>query len=159
MAGAYTDQRLNLSKLWEGRRKKCQGFKPDPGNAAVRDYRGGVGKRQPWWECAPVLQSKERETETPHLQRGAPAFYPNRSALISPNAPKSHSLEALGKVFALAQYRDAAGGARTSRHTGCRDRESEIVVAIDPKRGIRPPAGPSTPRSDMASPLCAESPC
>ena len=41
-------------------------------------YKGGVGKRQPWWECAPVLQSKERETETPHLQRGAPDFYPNR---------------------------------------------------------------------------------
>jgi hypothetical protein len=45
MAGAYTDQRLNLSKPWEGLRKKCQGFKPDPGNLAVRDYRyyGAVG--------------------------------------------------------------------------------------------------------------------
>src|SRR5215475_3054608 len=43
MAGAYTDQRLNLSKLWEGPRKKCQGFKPDPGNPAVRDYRGASG--------------------------------------------------------------------------------------------------------------------
>jgi len=42
-AGAYTDQRLNLSKLWEGPRKKCQGFKPDPGNPAVRDYRGASG--------------------------------------------------------------------------------------------------------------------
>jgi hypothetical protein len=40
MAGVYTDQRLNLSKLWEGPRKKCQGFKLDPGNPAVRDYRG-----------------------------------------------------------------------------------------------------------------------
>ena len=30
MAGAYTDQRLNLSRPWEGLRKKCQGFKPDP---------------------------------------------------------------------------------------------------------------------------------
>ena len=43
MVGAYTDQRLNLSKLWEGPRKKCQGFKPDPGNLAVRDYRGASG--------------------------------------------------------------------------------------------------------------------
>jgi hypothetical protein len=42
-AGAHTDQRLNLSKLWEGPRKKCQGFKPDPGNPAVRDYRGASG--------------------------------------------------------------------------------------------------------------------
>ena len=39
----YTDQRLNLSKLWEGPRKKCQGFKPDLGNPAVRDYRGASG--------------------------------------------------------------------------------------------------------------------
>src|SRR6516225_10280480 len=43
MAGAYTDQRLNLSKPWEGLRKTCQGFKPDPGNLAVRDYRGASG--------------------------------------------------------------------------------------------------------------------
>ena len=39
----YTDQRLNLSKLWEGPRKTCQGFKPDLGNPAVRDYRGASG--------------------------------------------------------------------------------------------------------------------
>ena len=36
----YTNQRLNLSKLWEGLRKTCQGFKPDSGNLTVRDYRG-----------------------------------------------------------------------------------------------------------------------
>jgi hypothetical protein len=35
-----TNQRLNLSKPWEGLRMICQGFKPDPGNLAVRDYRG-----------------------------------------------------------------------------------------------------------------------
>ena len=40
VAGVYTDQRLNLSKPWEGPLKKCQGFKPDPGNLAVRDFRG-----------------------------------------------------------------------------------------------------------------------
>src|SRR6516165_3830544 len=40
VAGVYTNQRLNLSKLWEGSRKTCQGFKPDPGNLAVRHYRG-----------------------------------------------------------------------------------------------------------------------
>jgi hypothetical protein len=36
----YTNQRLNLSKLWEGLRKTCQGFKPDSVNLTVRDYRG-----------------------------------------------------------------------------------------------------------------------
>src|SRR5260221_401611 len=43
MAGAYTDQRLNLSTPWEGSQKKCRGFKPDPGNLAVRHYRGASG--------------------------------------------------------------------------------------------------------------------
>ena len=28
MAGVYTNQRLNLSKSWEGLRMICQGFKP-----------------------------------------------------------------------------------------------------------------------------------
>ena len=47
MAGAYTDQRLNLSRPWKGPRKKYQGSKPDPGNLAVRDYRGASGEEQP----------------------------------------------------------------------------------------------------------------
>src|SRR6516164_5720537 len=34
-------------QTWEGLRKKSQGFKPDPGNLAVRDYRGASGKEQP----------------------------------------------------------------------------------------------------------------
>src|SRR5262245_36684471 len=43
MAGVHTNQRLSLSKLWEGLRKTCQGFKPDPGNLAVRHFRGASG--------------------------------------------------------------------------------------------------------------------
>jgi hypothetical protein len=39
-AGVYTNQRLNLFKPWEGPRKICQGLKPDPGNLAVRHFRG-----------------------------------------------------------------------------------------------------------------------
>ena len=39
----YTNQRLNLSQPREGPRKICQGFKPDPGNLAVRHYRGASG--------------------------------------------------------------------------------------------------------------------
>ena len=61
MAGVYTDQRLNLSNRWEGPQKTCRGFKPDPGNLAVRDYRGASGIVKPWWDCEPVLQSKEQE--------------------------------------------------------------------------------------------------
>jgi hypothetical protein len=40
VAGVYTNQRLNLSKPWEGTRRICQGLEPDPGNLAVRDFRG-----------------------------------------------------------------------------------------------------------------------
>ena len=77
MAGAYTDQRLNLSKPWEGSQKKCRGFKPDPGNLAVRHYRGASGNVSHGGIVNPCLQSKERDTETSHLKQGAPDFYPN----------------------------------------------------------------------------------
>jgi hypothetical protein len=40
VARVYTNQRLNLSKTWEGTRRTCQGLEPDPGNLAVRDFRG-----------------------------------------------------------------------------------------------------------------------
>ena len=40
VARVYTNQRLNLSKPWEGTRRTCQGLEPDPGNLAVRDFRG-----------------------------------------------------------------------------------------------------------------------
>jgi hypothetical protein len=40
MAGANTNQRLSLSKPWEGLRRTCRGFEPDSGNLTVRDYRG-----------------------------------------------------------------------------------------------------------------------
>ena len=43
VAGVYTNQRLSLSTTWEGPRLICRGFKPDPGNLAVRDYRGASG--------------------------------------------------------------------------------------------------------------------
>jgi hypothetical protein len=43
MAGVHTNQRLSLSKLREGLRMTGQGFKPDPGNLAVRHYRGASG--------------------------------------------------------------------------------------------------------------------
>ena len=43
MAGVYTDQRLNLSKPWEGLLTTCQGFKPDSGNLTVRELRTSEG--------------------------------------------------------------------------------------------------------------------
>jgi hypothetical protein len=40
VAGVHTNQRLNLSKPWEGLQMIGQGFKPDSGNPTVRHYRG-----------------------------------------------------------------------------------------------------------------------
>src|SRR5215472_14171747 len=91
MAGAYTDQRLNLSKLWEGPRKKCQGFKPDPGNPAVRDYRGASGNVSHGGNVHPSCNRKSGKRKPPTYS-GAPDFYPNQSALISPSARRWHWL-------------------------------------------------------------------
>ena len=60
VAGVYTDQRLNLSKPWEGPLKKCQGFKPDPGNLAVRDYRGASGNVSHGGTVNPSCNRKSR---------------------------------------------------------------------------------------------------
>jgi hypothetical protein len=70
MAGVYTNQRLNLSKPWEGPRKKCQGFKPDPGNLAVRHYRG-ASRNVSHGETVNPPAIERAGPETPHLQRGA----------------------------------------------------------------------------------------
>jgi hypothetical protein len=77
----YTNQRLNLSKLWEGLRKTCQGFKPDPGNLAVRDYRGASGNVRHGETVNPSCNRKS-STVTPHLQRGASDFYPSGSGQV-----------------------------------------------------------------------------
>ena len=90
MAGVYTDQRLNLSKLWEGPRKKCRGFKPDPGNLAVRDYRGGFGKRTPWWDWEPVLQSKEQERKPPTYSGARPISIPVEKVPLNGGVPPGH---------------------------------------------------------------------
>src|SRR5262252_2011991 len=43
VVGVHTTQRLNLSKPWEGPRMIGQCLEPDPGNLAVRDFRGALG--------------------------------------------------------------------------------------------------------------------
>jgi len=84
VAGVYTNQRLNLSKPWEGPRKICQGFKPDSGNLTVRHYRGASGNVRHGGNVNP-FRNRKSGTETPHLQRGAPDFYPSGATIPSPN--------------------------------------------------------------------------
>jgi hypothetical protein len=76
VAGAHTNQRLNLSKPWEGLWTICQGFKPYSGNPTVRHYRGAsINVRHGEIVTPPAIE--RAGTETPHLQRGALDFYPN----------------------------------------------------------------------------------
>jgi hypothetical protein len=72
----YTNQRLSLSKPWEGPWKIGQGFKPDSGNLTVRHYRGASGNVRHGKTVNPPAIERAG-TETPHLQRSAPEFYPN----------------------------------------------------------------------------------
>src|SRR5215471_20830368 len=76
MAGVYTDQRLNLSKLWEGPRRKCQGFKPDPGNPAVRDYRGASGNVSHGGNVHPSYNRKSRKRKPPTYSVARPISIP-----------------------------------------------------------------------------------
>ena len=75
MAGAYTDQRLNLSKPWEGSQKKCRGFKPDPGNLAVRHYRGASGNAAMVELCTHLAIERARLV-TSHLKLARPISIP-----------------------------------------------------------------------------------
>ena len=77
VAGVYTNQRLNLSKPWKGLRMTCQGFKPDPGNLAVRHYRGASRNIRNGETVNPPAIERAG-SETPHLQQGALDLYPNR---------------------------------------------------------------------------------
>jgi hypothetical protein len=72
----YTDQRLNLSKLWEGPRNKCQGFKPDPGNPAVRDYRGASGNVSHGGNVHPSCNRKSRKRKPPTYSVARPISIP-----------------------------------------------------------------------------------
>ena len=79
VAGVHTNQRLNLSKLWEGPQRICQDLKPDPGNPAVRHFRG-ASRNVRHGETVNPPAIERAGPETPHLQRGALDLYPNRPA-------------------------------------------------------------------------------
>jgi hypothetical protein len=55
---------------------KCQGLEPDPGNLAVRDFRG-ASRNVCHGETVNPPAIERAGPETPHLQRGALDLYPN----------------------------------------------------------------------------------
>ena len=78
VAGVYTNQRLNLSKPWEGTRRTCQGLEPDPGNLAVRDFRG-ASRNVRHGETVNPPAIERAVPDAPHLQQGALDLYPNQN--------------------------------------------------------------------------------
>ena len=83
VAGVYTNQRLNLSKLWEGSRRTCQGLKPDPGNLAVRHFRG-ASRTVRHGETVNPPAIERAGPETPHLQRARSISIPTGGIIRSP---------------------------------------------------------------------------
>src|SRR5215831_3864709 len=54
------NQRLNLSKLWEGSRKTCQGLELGSGNPTVQDFRGASGTVRQGENVNPSCSRKSR---------------------------------------------------------------------------------------------------
>jgi len=64
--------------------EESQGFKPDPGNPAVRDYRGASGNVA-MVEMRSRLAYRKSESGNPPPTAGAPELYPNGAADMAEN--------------------------------------------------------------------------
>ena len=89
-AGVYTNQRLNLSEPWEGTRRTCQGLEPDPGNLAVRDFRGASRNVRHGETVNPACNRKSR-TGNPSPTAGRARSLSQRShySLVTDTKPYS----------------------------------------------------------------------
>ena len=112
VAGGYTNQRLNLSKPWKGLRMTCQGFKPDPGNLAVRHYRGASRNIRNGETVNPPAIERAG-SETPHLQQGALDLYPNRRHHSKPDPRLDPTRRAAKLAAVLAGESPANRGVQT----------------------------------------------
>ena len=84
VAGVHTNQRLNLSKPWEGLQMIGQGFKPDSGNPTVRHYRGASGNVRHGETVNPSCNRKSRN--------GNPSPTARRARFLSRQANSSVSI-------------------------------------------------------------------
>jgi hypothetical protein len=78
--GAYANQRLNLAEEGKAHRKTSQGFKPDLGNLAVRDYRGASGNAAMVELCTHLAIERARLV-TSHLKLARPISIPTEIKL------------------------------------------------------------------------------
>ena len=166
MAGAHTNQRLSLSKPWEGLRRTCRGFEPDSGNLTVRDYRGASrnvrhgeivtpsrnrksGNGNPFTYSGARSNSiptakRARKAETPkqpslYLMLRAPYLYPDQSRTCSATV----AFEGSGSVPASAAPRRRVNSRSASGFD-----PRNVTVCL-----LRSPAA-STPFSNRMRQLC-----
>jgi len=99
-AGVYTNQSLNLSKPWEGTRRTCQGLEPDPGNLAVRDFRGASRNVRHGETVNPPCNRKSRTgNPSPTAGRARSLSQPSAS-FEARSAPRSYPTgSSLGYIF------------------------------------------------------------
>ena len=103
VVGVYTNQRFNLSKLWEGSRRTCQGLKPVSGNPTDRHFRG-ASRTVRHGETVNPPAIERAGPETPHLQRGALDLYPNGAADKAESLAGCKSLYRQLPVFGRLAY-------------------------------------------------------
>jgi hypothetical protein len=78
----HTHQRLSLSKPGKAYGGHAKASNRYSGNPTVRHYRGASGNVRHGETVNPPAIERA-ETETPHLQRGAPDFYPDPTLLVA----------------------------------------------------------------------------
>ena len=104
-AGVYTNQSLNLSKPWEGTRRTCQGLEPDPGNLAVRDFRGASRNVRHGETVNPPCNRKSRTgNPSPTAGRARSLSQPSAS-FEARSAPRSYPTGSSLSDMSLHLYR------------------------------------------------------
>ena len=85
VAGVYMNQRLNLSKPWEGPRRTCQGLELGSGNPTVQDFRGASGTVRQGENVNPSCSRKSRH--------GNPSPTARRARFLSqPESPEPRDM-------------------------------------------------------------------
>src|SRR4029077_6537436 len=111
VARVYTNQRLNLSKPWEGTRRTCQGLEPDPGNLAVRDFRGASRNVRHGETVNPPCNRKSRTgNPSPTAGRARSLSQPSAS-FEARSAPRSFpTARGSRRILPFQQFADRALG-------------------------------------------------
>ena len=143
MAGAHTNQRLSLSKPWEGLRRTCRGFEPDSGNLTVRDYRGASrnvrhgeivtpSRNRKSGNGNPFTYSGARSNSIPTAKRARKAETPKQPSLYLKCCARRTSIPTLGESAPAASVIGLVPGVLMPRDLVPLDGEYNIHRGADP---------------------------